>query len=94
MAAIAAVLIASSLGYWETVVVIVAMQIAAELLVMKNYALTSLAITPMALLMTGLAGHLSPTVSVSRIGDTLVGVVIGIGVAALTVDRTDRHHVR
>ncbi|OZD11244.1 FUSC family protein [Rhodococcus sp. 06-156-3C] len=92
-AVIAAVLIASSLGYWETVVVIVVMQVAAELLVMKNYALTSLAITPMALLMTGLAGHLSPSVSVSRIGDTLVGVVIGICVAALTVERADRHHL-
>lgn len=92
-AVIAAGLIALSLGYWQTAAAIVVMQVAAELLVLKNYGLTSLAITPMALLMTGLASHLSPAVAVSRIGDTLIGVVIGIVVAALTIDRADRQHL-
>ncbi|KZF06942.1 MAG: FUSC family protein [Rhodococcus sp. (in: high G+C Gram-positive bacteria)] len=88
----AAGLIALSLGYWQTVVAIVALQIAAELLVLKNYALTTLAITPMALLLTGLAGHLTPAVTISRIGDTLIGVLIGIVIAALTIERADRYH--
>lgn len=86
----AAGLIALSLGYWQTVVAIVLLQIAAELLVLKNYALTTLAITPMALLMTGLAGHLTPAVTISRIGDTLIGVLVGIVIAALTIERADR----
>ena len=67
-------------------------QIAAELLVLKSYALTTLAITPMALLLTGLAGHLTPAVTISRIGDTLIGVLIGIVIAALTIERADRYH--
>lgn len=92
-AAIAAVLIAMTLGYWQTVVIIVVCQIGAELLVLKNYGLTSLAITPMALLLTGLAGHLTPAVAISRIGDTLIGVFIGILIAALTIERADRQHL-
>lgn len=92
-AAIAAGLLALSLGYWHTVVAIVVLQVIAELLVVKNYGLTSLAVTPMALLLTGLAGHLTPTVAVSRIGDTLIGVVIGIVIAALTIEVGDRRHL-
>ncbi|MDJ0392534.1 FUSC family protein [Rhodococcus sp. G-MC3] len=92
-AAIAAGLIALSFGYWQTMVAIVIFQVAAELLVVKNYGLTSLAITPMALLLTGLAGHLDPAVALSRIGDTLIGVVIGIVIAAVTIEIGDRQHL-
>nr|WP_245819818.1 FUSC family protein [Rhodococcus yunnanensis] len=93
-AVIAAGLLAASLGYWETVAAIVVLQIAAELLVMTNYGLTSLAVTPMALLLTGLAGHLDPAVALSRVADTLIGVVIGIVVAAVTIEAADRLHMR
>lgn len=92
-AVVGAGLIALSLGYWQTIVAIVVMQVAAELLVLKNYGLTSFAITPMALLLTGLASHLSPSVALSRIGDTLIGVLVGIVVAALTIDLGDRQHL-
>lgn len=92
-AVIAAGLIALSLGYWQTTVAIVVCQIAAEMLVMRNYALTSLAITPMALMMTGLAGHLSPTVAVDRVADTLIGVLIGVVITAVTIEIGDRQHL-
>lgn len=92
-AVIAAGLLALSLGYWQTVVAIVVLQIAAELLVVKNYALTSFAVTPMALLLTGLAGHLSPVVALSRVGDTLIGVLLGVVITAVTIEAGDRQHV-
>ncbi|MGA9873273.1 MAG: FUSC family protein, partial [Rhodococcus sp. (in: high G+C Gram-positive bacteria)] len=92
-AVVGAALIAMSLGYWQTVVAIVVFQVAAELLVLRNYGLTSLAVTPTALLLTGLAGHLAPSVAVSRIVDTLIGVAIGIVVAAVTIESGDRHHL-
>ncbi|GAB2652684.1 FUSC family protein [Prescottella soli] len=92
-AAIAAGLIALSLGFWESVVAVVVLQIAAELMVLVNYALTSLAVTPMALVMTGFTSPMTPEAGMTRILDTLVGVVIGVVVAAVTVSRTDRHHL-
>ncbi len=91
--AIAAGLLALSLGYWQAVVAIVVLQVVAELLVLRSYALLSIAVTPMALILTGLAGDLSPTVVLDRIGDTLVGVLIGITVAALTIEIGDRQHL-
>lgn len=92
-AAIAAGLLALSPGYWQAVLAVVAFQVTAELLVVKNYALLSIAVTPMALILTGLAGHLSPTVAIDRVGDTLVGVLIGITVAAVTIEIGDRQHL-
>lgn len=90
---IAAVLIAMALNYWEAVVAIIVLQIMAELLVIKNYALTSIAITPMALILTGLGAHITPDIALSRVVDTLIGVVIGVIVAAITISRSDRHHL-
>lgn len=92
-AAIAAGLLALSLGYWQAIVAVVALQVTAELLVLKNYGLLSLAVTPMALILTGLAGDLSPAIALDRVGDTLVGVLIGIAVAALTIEIGDRQHL-
>lgn len=92
-AAIAAVLIAMTLGYWQAVVVVVILQTAAELLVIKNYALTSLAVTPMSLLLIGLSAPIETSAAVARVADTLIGVVIGVVVAAVTISRADRHHV-
>ncbi|MCL2534388.1 MAG: FUSC family protein [Nocardiaceae bacterium] len=92
-AAIAAGLIAMSLGFWQSVVAVVILQIAAELMVLTNYALTTLAVTPMALVLTGFTSPISPEAGMTRIADTLIGVVIGVVVAAVTVSRTDRHHL-
>ncbi|MFZ2175249.1 MAG: FUSC family protein [Rhodococcus sp. (in: high G+C Gram-positive bacteria)] len=93
-AVIAAVLIAAALGYWQTVVVIVVLQTVTELMVVKNYAFASTAVTPMALLLTGLGSAVTADIALSRVADTLVGVVIGVVVAAVTISRADYHHVR
>ncbi|MFI6219232.1 FUSC family protein [Nocardia salmonicida] len=92
-AIIGALLIAAGLGYWSTVVMIVVLQVTAELMATRNYALTSLSVTPMALLMVGLGAHLSPEIGISRIVDTLIGVTVGVVVAAVTISRTDRQHL-
>ena len=92
-AVVAAALIALTLGYWQAVAVVVILQTAAELLVIKNYALTSLAVTPMALLLIGFSAPIGTEAAVARVADTLIGVVIGVVVAAVTISRSDRHHV-
>ncbi|MFE3291263.1 FUSC family protein [Rhodococcus sp. NPDC059234] len=92
-ALVAALLIAAGLGYWQTVVAIVVLQVTAELSAARNYALTSLSVTPMALLMVGLGTNISPEIGVSRVVDTLIGVALGVIVAAVTISRSDRQHL-
>lgn len=93
-AVLAVVLLSLSLGFWPSVVLVIVFQVLAELLVLKNYTLTTIAVTPMALIMTGLGSHLGPEAAFSRVADTLVGVVIGVLVAAASISLTDRHHLR
>ena len=88
-ALLAAGLLTLPLGYWSTVAVIIVLQIVAEIASTVNYTLTSLAVTPMALLLTGLGARLSPEVAVDRVLDTGVGIVAGIVVAALTISRAE-----
>lgn len=88
-AAIAAVLLGVGLGYWGAVVAIIIFQIIAEVMATVNYALCSIAVTPMALLLTTLSAGLPPAAALDRVADTLIGVVIGIIVAALTITRGD-----
>lgn len=93
-AVLAAVLLALPLGYWGTAVAIIVFQTAAEIASTVNYALTSVAVTPMALLMTGLGAGLTPYAAVDRIFDTAVGVMIGIAIAALTISGVDVGRLR
>lgn len=92
-AVIAAGLIAASLGFWEAVIAVIVLQTAAELMVLVNYALTSLVVTPMALVLTGFTAPITPEAGMTRILDTLIGVVVGVLVAAVTISRADRHHL-
>jgi uncharacterized membrane protein YccC len=92
-AAVAVVILSLSLGFWPSVILVILFQVLAELLVLKNYTLTTIAVTPMALIMTGLGTHLGPDAALSRVADTLVGVVIGTLVAALSISLADRHHL-
>ncbi|MGC0366132.1 hypothetical protein ABH922_004116 [Rhodococcus sp. 27YEA15] len=92
-AAIAAVVIALTLGYWQAVVVVVVLQTAAELLVMRSYALTSLAVTPMALTLIGFGAPVDSGVALTRVVDTVIGVVTGIALAAATISRSDYRHL-
>ncbi|ALE06748.1 hypothetical protein AL755_16965 [Arthrobacter sp. ERGS1:01] len=92
-ALLAVALLSLSLGFWPSVAMVVVFQVAAELLVLKNYTLTTIAVTPMALIMTGLGSHLGPEAAMTRVVDTLVGVVIGVLVAAVSISRTDKAHL-
>lgn len=91
-AAIAVGLLALPIGYWGVVVVIVFLQIAVEILASVNYALCSLAVTPMALLLTALGAGMSSGVAIDRVVDTAVGVVCGVVIAALTAVHHELGH--
>lgn len=88
-ALLAAGLLALPLGYWGTVLAIIVFQTIAEVASTVNYALTSLVVTPMALLLTGLGHGLAPGVALDRVLDTGVGIVVGIVIAALTISGAD-----
>lgn len=92
-AVLAIALLALGLGYWPTVVVIVALQMCTEVYVAKNYALASTTVTPMALLMMGIAGGITPEMAVSRVADTAIGVLLGVVVAIVTISLADRQHL-
>lgn len=82
------------LDYWPLVAVIVVCTTLTEMSITRNYAVGTVFITAMALLLTGLAEPAGADIAVTRVGDTLVGVAIGVVVAALTISRGDHHHVR
>lgn len=71
------------------ILVVVALQVAAELLVGRNYAVALVAITPLALLMVHLVAPTPTKVLLFDRGvETVIGVVIGLLVGYLTRDRT------
>jgi hypothetical protein len=77
-------LLAAHLGFAATCVVVVALQIVTEIVVGRHYGLAMLTITPMALLMTSLAGPADPAaMAASRALDTLVGAALGVLVVIL-----------
>ncbi|AZG45308.1 hypothetical protein D7316_01904 [Gordonia insulae] len=84
-AVIAAGLLGLGLGYWGAVVAIVICQVVAEISAPVNYAIASSAVTPMALMMTALGAGLTPAAAIDRVADTLIGVVAGIVIAAVTI---------
>lgn len=92
-AGVAMALLSLSLGFWVSAALVIVFQMLAELLVLKNYTLTAFAVTPVALIMTGLGTQLGPDAALSRVADTLVGVVLGVVVAAVTISYSDRHHL-
>ncbi|MHA7175409.1 FUSC family protein [Arthrobacter sp. Sr24] len=92
-AIVAVGILSLALDFWPSVVLVIILQVMAELLVLKNYTLTTIAVTPMALIMTGLGTNLGPDAAVSRVADTLVGVVIGTVVAAVSISRSDKQHL-
>lgn len=93
-AVLAAGLLALPLGYWGAVAAIIVFQVIAEVASTVNYAVTSLAVTPMALLLTGLGAGLSPDVALDRIADTAIGIVVGIVIAAVTISAAEHHSLR
>jgi hypothetical protein len=75
---------------WAVVLAAIMLQIGAELFVGRNYALTVLCVTPLALLMVHLVAPTEPGLLVrDRVLDTLVGVAFGV-VAAVVAARMAR----
>jgi hypothetical protein len=81
-------------GPWVLVAEIVAAQVVAELLVIRNYGLAMLAVTPLALLV-GELGHRSPPLDLigDRLIQTVLGCVLGLATAALVTNRAAARHL-
>ncbi|MCM3514303.1 FUSC family protein [Nocardioides sp. P86] len=78
---VAAALLGLDLEGLGLVLVVVALQVTAELLVGRNYALALVAITPLALLMVHLASPVPVgTLLLDRAVETLLGVAVGLAV--------------
>lgn len=93
-AVLAGAFLATDPGYWPLIAAAVACQTGAELTVTRNYAAATTCVTGMALLLTALGDPVGPGVAAARVGDTLIGVAIGIVLAALTIRGDDRFHLR
>ncbi|MFF5076941.1 FUSC family protein [Actinoplanes sp. NPDC000266] len=90
---IAGVVVSVPGGPWVMVAGIVLAQVIAELLVIRNYGLAMLAITPLALLV-GELGHETPSLDLigDRLVQTVLGSLLGLAAAALVRNRAaDRH---
>ncbi|THF85259.1 FUSC family protein [Deinococcus sp. KSM4-11] len=81
---VAAPLLALGLPVWAKVVAVVLLQFLAELFAARNYSLTLLFVTPLALLLTTL-GHPAPAgpILLARAVETVLGALIGLGVVLL-----------
>lgn len=85
---LAALLLHLDLPGLALILLVVALQVGAELLVGRNYAIALIVITPLALLMVHLAAPTpTKTLIFDRGVETLIGVLIGILIGYLTRDR-------
>ncbi|WP_323960186.1 FUSC family protein [Arthrobacter sp. JZ12] len=85
---ITAVLLVPDLAPWQLVLVLIVLQFATEMFVIRHYALAMLFITPLALLMSELAAPAADTgmLLLDRLVETLIGVVVGVAVSLLVGD--------
>jgi len=73
---------------WQLVGVVVVLQTVAELFVVRNYGFAMIFITPLALVMNLLVGSVPADVLLrDRAVETLIGVVVGTGVALMSTRR-------
>ncbi|MCY1138491.1 FUSC family protein [Actinoplanes sp. Pm04-4] len=81
-------------GPWVLVVEILIAQVIAELLVVRNYGLAMLAVTPLALLV-GELGHETPPLDLigDRLIQTVLGCLLGLAAAALIRNRAATRHL-
>jgi uncharacterized membrane protein len=90
---LAALLLAVGLGDLLLILVITALQAAAELLVGRNYALALVAITPLALLMVHLVSPVpAGSLLLDRGVETVIGVAVGLLVGWFTRSRIGTNH--
>jgi hypothetical protein len=88
---IAGILLSLPLGAWQRVLVVIALQFLVELLIVRNYALGQLFVTPLALLMTEAANPTTAWVLMRDRGvETLIGAAIGIGLVVIVHRLTER----
>lgn len=82
---VAAAILALGLPTLATIVVVVALQVLAELFVGRNYGLTLAFVTPLAILMVELAHHVEEGVLLrDRLVETALGVAVGVLVVLAT----------
>ncbi|MGK5681900.1 FUSC family protein [Actinoplanes sp. URMC 104] len=81
-------------GPWVLVAEIVLAQVVAELLVVRNYGLAMLAVTPLALLV-GELGHETPPLELigDRLVQTVLGSLLGLAAALLVRNRAAGRHL-
>ncbi len=90
---VAAVLLGLDLPAWLVLLLIAGLQAMVELLVVRNYGLALLFVTPLALLSVQLADPLPVRELITdRFVETLIGVTIGVLAAILTRNRETRSH--
>lgn len=86
-------LLAHPRGWWM-VVTLVVLQFGVEMMVVRNYALATLLITPLALMVVhvgaGLAGEIGSTSTGAVLSDRLTDTVIAVGVALMVLWTTGR----
>lgn len=79
------------LGRWQLIFVIIACQFFVELLVTRNYALSQLFVTPLALLMSEVAHPVSPWTLIKDRGvETIIGATVGIVLVAIAHNIRER----
>ncbi len=91
---VAAGLLALDLGYWPLAAIAVLLQLLVELMVARSYLLVQVGVTPMALLLASLGSPFGPSMALDRVGDTLVGVLVGAVVGVATISLADHHHLQ
>lgn len=94
-AALAWAILSGAPPIWALILLLMLMQCLAELVIGANYALAQIFVTPMALLMTHLAGHgmAGPDMASERVLDTIIGAGIGIALALVFSTLDDRRHL-
>ncbi|THT98471.1 FUSC family protein [Lampropedia puyangensis] len=99
-AGIAWAILALHPNFWGLLAAVALLQILTELFMGYNYGLGQMAVTPMALLMTALASNTGAAdMAIARIYDTVLGAVVGVGLALLLSTLEERvflekHHLR
>lgn len=80
---------------WTVIAILIALQIATEMIIGSNYGLGQILVTPMALLMTYLArpGAADMAMVPERVIDTMLGAAIGISAAVLFSTVHDRQEL-
>jgi hypothetical protein len=93
--AAAGLLLAPHPAPWVMVLIVIVLQFAAEMFVLRHYALALIFITPLALLMTELAAPTDPTaLMVDRAIQTAIGALVGLSLVYLMHQRTLREKTR